>query len=162
MGGIGCILNKFAEDTKLSGAVDSLEGRDTIQRDLDRQEEWNYALRRPHCIFSIYKGGRQERQSQTFTKTYSGRRKGSSRFRQDSRRRLGWENMLREVVEVLSFKMFIEHPDVVKDVPGHSSRVRLRSLLTQIILWFYDSCNSLLLHQWWPIWWIVFKFHKKK
>lgn len=42
--------------------------------------------------------------------------------------------MLREVVEVLSFKMFIEHPDVVKDVPGHSSRVRLRSLLTQIIL----------------------------
>lgn len=30
VGGIGCILDKFAEDTKLSDAVDSLEGTDTI------------------------------------------------------------------------------------------------------------------------------------
>ena len=43
--GIECTLTKFTDDTKLSGAVNTLEGREAIEWDLDREDILRAALR---------------------------------------------------------------------------------------------------------------------
>lgn len=39
--GLSVPLANLCKEAKLSGAVDMTEGKDTIQRDVDRLEEWS-------------------------------------------------------------------------------------------------------------------------
>lgn len=40
--GTECTLSTFVHDTKLRGAIPTLEGRNAVRRDLDRHEKWSH------------------------------------------------------------------------------------------------------------------------
>ncbi|KAJ7421939.1 hypothetical protein BTVI_16125 [Pitangus sulphuratus] len=44
--GLEGILSKFAEETKVGGAVNSVKGREALQRDLDKLEDWTFTNHR--------------------------------------------------------------------------------------------------------------------
>ncbi|KAF4790485.1 hypothetical protein TURU_140640 [Turdus rufiventris] len=51
--GLEEIPRKFANDRKLGGAVDSLKGREALQKDLDKLESWaitNQKFNKGKCI----------------------------------------------------------------------------------------------------------------
>lgn len=42
--GLGCSYPEFSKETKLCGAVDMLEGRGAIQRELDNLKRWAHGV----------------------------------------------------------------------------------------------------------------------
>ena len=72
--GLKCTLSKFANDTKLNGAVATLEERDTIQRDLNKLKRWacvNLMFNRAKCKV-LYLGWSNPRYISRLGKEFSG------------------------------------------------------------------------------------------
>ena len=59
--GIECTLRKFVDDSKVNGAVGTIEGRDAIQRDLNNLKRWAHVnlmkFNKAKCkVLHLYQG----------------------------------------------------------------------------------------------------------